>query len=192
MKRVEHTHAKTGSKITFKKVLLWIFLFWLFSTIISLLVFSSNKRQAAIVFLIGCAFVGWKIFKRIKGAKMPSVLKNVIPQNQKAQTEALNLKLNGAVDIQNPYAGVFISGGAGAGKSKSIIEPLIADCGRKGFTGIVYDFKFPELASYVNTAYQNTEIKPYFVNFTDLSRSNRINPIAPELRSEEHTSELQS
>lgn len=185
MKRVEHTHASKGSKITFKKVVLWLFLFWLGSTVLSLLLFSSNKRYVAVLFLVGCAFVGWKLFKRFKKAEIPSVLKNVIPQNQKPQTEALNLKLNGAVDIQNPYAGVFVSGGAGAGKSKSIIEPLIADCGRKGFTGVVYDFKFPELASYVNTAYQNTVIKPYFINFTDLSRSNRINPIAPELMKNE-------
>ena len=37
------------------------------------------------------------------------------------------------------------------------------------------------MAQYVNTAYENTGVKPYYINFTDLSRSNRINPIAPEL-----------
>src|SRR5690606_36541094 len=35
------------------------------------------------------------------------------------------------------------------------------------------------------TAYQNTEIKPYFVNFLDLSLINRINAIVPELMKNE-------
>lgn len=33
--------------------------------------------------------------------------------------------------ILNPYAGIFISGGAGSGKSKSLIEPLIKEAGKK-------------------------------------------------------------
>lgn len=89
------------------------------------------------------------------------------------------LSLYGQQEIPNPYAGIFICGGAGSGKSKSLIEPLIYDAGQKAFTGVVYDYKFPELASYVNTAYQNRSVKPYFFNFTDLSTSCRINPIAP-------------
>ena len=91
------------------------------------------------------------------------------------------MSLNGNVNIQNPYTGIFISGGAGAGKSKSIIEPLIADCGRKEFTGVIYDFKFPELAKYVATAYQGSDVKQYYINFTDLTRTHRINPISPEI-----------
>lgn len=95
----------------------------------------------------------------------------------------LEFVINGRTTIKNPFAGIFISGGAGSGKSKSLIEPLIKEAGRKGYTGVVYDFKFPELAGYVNTAYQNSDIEPYFVNFTDLTRSHRINPISPELMS---------
>lgn len=93
--------------------------------------------------------------------------------------------INGATEIANPYAGIFISGGAGSGKSKSLIEPLIKEAGEKNFTGVVYDFKFPELAGYVETAYKNSDVTRYYFNFDDLTRSHRINPIAPELMTRE-------
>ena len=93
--------------------------------------------------------------------------------------------INQEITIKNPFAGIFISGGAGSGKSKSLIEPLIKESGKKGFTGVVYDFKYPELAEYVNTAYQDTDIARYYFNFQDLTRSNKINPIAPELMTNE-------
>lgn len=95
--------------------------------------------------------------------------------------ESNKLHLNSSLTIENPYSGIFISGGAGSGKSKSIIEPLINDAGRNNFTGVVYDFKFPELAEYVNTAYESSTIARHFVNFTDVNTSSRINPISPEL-----------
>ncbi|MEJ5148835.1 hypothetical protein WH188_26050, partial [Sphingobacterium sp. MYb388] len=182
MKKIEHQHAKKGGKFTFRKVILYLFLFWLGSTAVSFLFISGSKipdRLVGLLFIGAVCFVVWKLVKRFRSAKIPSSLSNFIPAPN--QEQALNLKLNNSVDIENPYAGVFISGGAGAGKSKSIVEPIIQDAGRKGFTGVVYDFKFPELAQYVNTAYQNSNVKPYFINFSDLSRSNRINPIAPEL-----------
>lgn len=95
-------------------------------------------------------------------------------------SKGLSFNINGVTQIENPFAGVFIAGGAGSGKSKSLIEPIIKDSGEKEFTGIVYDFKFPELAQYVSRAYENRKVKPYYFNFTDLSRSNKVNPIAPE------------
>lgn len=82
--------------------------------------------------------------------------------------------------LNNPFRGVFISGGAGAGKSKSLIEPIIQQAGAKNYAGIVYDFKFPTLAKEVAGSYKNSEVKPYFINFTDLSRSHLVNPISPE------------
>lgn len=85
------------------------------------------------------------------------------------------------VMLGNPFRGVFIAGGAGSGKSKSIIEPLIQQAGAAGLTGVLYDFKFPTLAEEVAGSYAGSSVTPYYVNFTDLSRSNRVNPLAPEL-----------
>lgn len=82
--------------------------------------------------------------------------------------------------LNNPFRGIFVSGGAGAGKSKSLIEPIIQQAGEKNFSGIVYDFKFPTLAKEVAGSYKDSKVKPYYINFTDLSRSHLINPISPE------------
>jgi len=85
--------------------------------------------------------------------------------------------------LTNPDAGTLILGGAGAGKSKSLIEPIIDEAIEKGFTGILYDFKYPELAEIAQTAIdRNTSsVKSYVVNFDDLDQSNRVNPISPAL-----------
>jgi len=85
------------------------------------------------------------------------------------------------VRLGNPFRGTFIAGGAGSGKSKSIIEPILQQAGTLGLTGVVYDFKFPTLAEEVAGSYQGSPVTPYFVNFTDLSRSHRVNPLAPQL-----------
>ena len=85
------------------------------------------------------------------------------------------------IEIDNPTRGIFICGGAGSGKSKSIIEPVIQQSGYGGFTGLVYDFKFPVLATEVNGAYQGSKIKPWFVNFVDLTYSHQINPVSPKV-----------
>src|SRR5690606_21400969 len=173
-----HQHAQKKGRSLISKILLYLFLFWIGSTALSALFLTSfqlSDRIWGYGFLAVIGYAGYKLYKRFY-KKSPSI-SPIIGNYQ----EVSNLQLNGKVNIPNPYAGVFISGGAGAGKSKSIIEPIINDAGKKGFTGVIYDFKFPELANYVNTAYSNGSVKPYFINFTDLSRSHRINPIAPEL-----------
>lgn len=178
MKEIQHAHAKRKRKFTFRKLLLGRVLFWLGGGLISLAFLFMNKLPDwlfGLAFLVFLGWIGFYIYKKVKGYTAPKVMAN---SPKKAQN-ALNLSINGKVNIINPYAGVFVCGGAGAGKSKSIIEPLIADAGRKGFTGVIYDFKFPELAGYVASAYSTSDVKPYYINFTDLSRTHRINPIDP-------------
>lgn len=98
----------------------------------------------------------------------------------------VSLNINNAVEVFNPFAGVFICGGAGSGKSTSLVEPIIYNAGVKGSCGVVYDFKFPELAQHVETAYKNENIvKRIYLSFTDLSISTRINPIDPILMKNE-------
>lgn len=87
----------------------------------------------------------------------------------------------GPLHVDNPQRGLFINGGAGSGKSKSLIEPLIQQAGAKGYTGIIYDFKFPTLAEEVAGSYAQSTIQTYYVNFADLTCSHRINPLAPAL-----------
>jgi hypothetical protein len=156
MKAINHDHQKpTTSKFTLKKIILYWFLFTTGSTV---------------------GYGGYYIYRKIKGKAgyAPSVPSGSAP-------ERMDLELNRSVKILNPYAGVFVCGGAGSGKSKSIVEPIIYDAGRKNFSGVVYDFKYPELARYVESAYRSSPVKRYYINFSDLSTSNRVNPIAPEV-----------
>lgn len=101
----------------------------------------------------------------------------------------------GKIKLGNPFRGILILGGAGSGKTKSLIEPIIYQATAKGFAGIVYDFKTPDaeerermqssgshsptLAEIVRHAHsvQNSSVRQYFVNFVDVHRSHRCNPL---------------
>ena len=90
----------------------------------------------------------------------------------------------GYLNVPNPYRGSLVIGSSGSGKSASIGNAFLQQFVRKGFSGIVYDFKFPTLANVVNTALhcytQKTDLRYYIVNFQDLTLSHRCNPLAPE------------
>ena len=86
---------------------------------------------------------------------------------------------SGDIYLNNPFRGILITGGAGSGKSKSIIEPIISQLPINNYTGLLYDFKSPELSKLVLEVYKqtNTNIKTYFVDFNNPHNSNRLNPI---------------
>ena len=86
------------------------------------------------------------------------------------------------VNIPNPFRGILVIGGAGSGKSYSIAEPIMEQSAQKGFSGIIYDFKFPVLTNFAlhhNTKRSNG-IDIFVINFKDLSRTHRVNPLAPK------------
>ena len=66
--------------------------------------------------------------------------------SDKKNDESLNFNTkSGIIQLANPYRGIYIQGGAGSGKSGSIFEPIIKQVAEQGYTGILYDFKSPEL-----------------------------------------------
>lgn len=104
--------------------------------------------------------------------------------NKKVKLDSLGFYFKtdkGKIIVNNPFRGIFISGGAGSGKSKSLIEPIIQQASEKSFSGIVYDFKFPTLANEVKGCYEGNSVKTYYVNFSDLSRTYRVNPLNPDI-----------
>ena len=48
----------------------------------------------------------------------------------------------GVVSISNPFRGTWVVGTPGSGKTFSIIEPFIRQHSAKGFSMVVYDYKF--------------------------------------------------
>lgn len=77
------------------------------------------------------------------------------------------------------YANFLVYGGAGSGKTKSIGKWLLQEYIRLGFAGFIYDFKDID---YTRTAYNlikkyNYKGEFYYINFDNLSRSFRFNPL---------------
>ena len=90
------------------------------------------------------------------------------------------------INVINPFRGLLVLGTPGAGKSYFVIRHVIDQHIRKGFSMFVYDFKFDDLSSIVyNTWLKNkraypVESKFYVINFDDLQRTHRCNPLTPE------------
>ena len=92
---------------------------------------------------------------------------------------------NGWCNISNPFRGTWVVGTPGSGKSFSVIEPFIRQHSAKGFSMVVYDYKFPALAEMtfyhfnknkmLGNIPENMEFN--IINFTDVEYSNRVNPI---------------
>lgn len=77
------------------------------------------------------------------------------------------------------YANFLVYGGAGSGKTKSIGKWLLQEYIRLGFAGFIYDFKDID---YTQTAYNlmkkyDYKGEFYYINFDNLSRSYRFNPL---------------
>lgn len=90
------------------------------------------------------------------------------------------------VNIVNPFRAILVGGVPGSGKSFASIEEMMRQFTKKGFTGVVYDFKFPTLTTkqynYCNWYHENYDIEPAFkvVNFDDPEYSHRCNPISAD------------
>lgn len=93
----------------------------------------------------------------------------------------------GWVNIVNPFRGTWVVGTPGSGKTFSIIEPFIRQHSEKGFAVVLYDYKFPTLATKLYYHYlknKNTKdskmpkgMKFNMINFVDVEYSRRVNPI---------------
>ena len=91
----------------------------------------------------------------------------------------------GWINLNNPFRGTFVIGTPGSGKSFSVVEPFIRQQSKKGFSMVVYDYKFPTLAQKLYYHYRinkNENRTPKgcsfnVINFVDVEYSRRINPI---------------
>ncbi|KRT15914.1 conjugal transfer protein TraG [Pedobacter ginsenosidimutans] len=91
----------------------------------------------------------------------------------------------GWINCVNPYRSVLVAGSGGAGKTYFVIRHIMDQQLKKAFSMFIYDFKFDDLT---RMAYNkllkyrsNYKIKPafYMINFEDLNRTHRCNPLDP-------------
>ena len=89
------------------------------------------------------------------------------------------------INFINPFRGLLVAGTPGAGKSYFVIRHIIDQHIKKGFCMFIYDFKYDDLTKITYNKllqYQkNYKIRPsfYVINFDDLNRSHRCNPLDP-------------
>ena len=159
-----------------------------------LIIINTELRWIKIIFALAFPlsllyiFV-WNILKYLFRKREKSFSGNV----QQTDTNfVFTLDRGGSqVEVANPFRGVLIMGGAGSGKTASLITPILQNAIWKGFTGIVYDFKCPDLTNLVyDFASKNKKkVHFYFLNFTDLSRTHQVNPLA-NIEESAHAREL--
>lgn len=119
-----------------------------------------------------------KFKSRIKPNQTEQFNRNI---EKSEKEDSFTFKTNkGEISLDNPYRGIYIQGGAGSGKSASIFEPIIQQIGLKEFSGILYDFKSPELTEKVYLGFENTTIKVKNIDFKHPLLSDRVNPIHPK------------
>ena len=90
------------------------------------------------------------------------------------------------INFINPMRGLLVMGSPGSGKSYFIIQHIIRQHIEKGFSLFIYDFKYDDLT---RIAYHHFlkhkkayKIEPifYIINFDDLNRCHRCNPLHPD------------
>ena len=92
----------------------------------------------------------------------------------------------GWINVVNPFRATIVLGTPGSGKSYAVVNNFIKQQIEKGFSGYIYDFKYPDLTTIAfNHLHHNNEnyaVIPqfYVINFDDPSRSHRCNPIHPD------------
>src|ERR1019366_4504908 len=88
----------------------------------------------------------------------------------------------------NPFRGVMVLGVPGSGKSESVIVPGIKQFLNKGYSMLVYDFKYPTLAEityyhYLLNKQHDGPLKDHefhCINLDQIEHSRRVNPLMPK------------
>ena len=112
-----------------------------------------------------------------------ALLENEYSINLPARYQLKNKFRKSWINIINPFRGVLVAGSPGAGKSYFVIRHIITQHIQKGFSMFVYDFKFADLSIIAYNTWLNSQgsykITPQFyaINFDDLTRSHRCNPL---------------
>ncbi|MGN6266625.1 MAG: conjugal transfer protein MobC [Ginsengibacter sp.] len=113
------------------------------------------------------------------------LLENEYSINLPARYHLKNRVRKSWINIINPFRAVMVLGTPGSGKSYFVIRHIITQHIQKGFTMFVYDFKFDDLSKIAYNTWLRNQHKYakasafYVINFDDLTRSHRCNPLEP-------------
>lgn len=199
--------GKKDEKIAFNAIVAYL-LTGLLLYFISVLCFYLNGNSTLIASLyIGITSIGYLLIltgggllSRIIRDKLNTDIFNseneTFPQEERLLENEYSINLptkyrlkdkvrNGWINFINPFRGMLVAGTPGSGKSYFVIRHIIDQHIKKGFSMFLYDFKYDDLSKIAYNKllkYQkNYKIKPafYVINFDDLNRTHRCNPLDP-------------
>jgi type IV secretory pathway TraG/TraD family ATPase VirD4 len=114
------------------------------------------------------------------------LLENEYSINLPTEYRLKNRTHSGWINFINPFRALLVMGSPGSGKSYFIIRHVVTQHIRKGFSLFIYDFKFDDLSVIAYNHFLKNQhrycIPPqfYMINFEDLNRTHRCNPLDKE------------
>ena len=169
-----YIYREKRSKESIIKSAILIVLIWACAVVVS----QTSKENLTISSVALLVMIGGYIYALVLGFKKPNETSNRLTKEQKQ--EAFSFRANRKdLTIVNPFRGVLIVGGAGSGKSRTFMYPIIKQCAEKDYTGVLYDFKSPELIELTERCYKASEssVKIAKIDFKNPKNSQRVNPI---------------
>ena len=147
---------------------------WFWSVIMAVALFVFFPFVYVVLVCL-CILMIEKILKKNKIKRAKTKPKPVSENSFVFRTKERNLIL------ENIFRAIYIQGGAGSGKSASFFVPILRQLAELNFSGILYDYKNPELTKTLVYHYQKNEgnVKTYFVDFKNIAQSKRLNPLNP-------------
>jgi hypothetical protein len=107
------------------------------------------------------------------------LLENEYSINLPAKYQLKGKEKNSWINIINPFRGTLVGGSPGAGKSYFVIRHMITQHIRKGFSMLIYDFKYDDLSRIAYNALREHGGRSFFViNFEKIMH--RSNPLEPD------------
>ncbi len=174
---------RSGGKKRVAGTLLWLLCFTGSALLLLTVHHNPYFKFAYPAGLLGLLMSGYPVGRLLRvPERKPNAIKNDTRKDENQYSFHFPCRDGSWVNMTNPFRGTLVIGGAGSGKSYSVAEPILAQAAGKGYSGILYDFKFPTLTDFAYSQYAQSEhpITFWVVNFEDLTRSHRVNPLDPK------------
>lgn len=114
------------------------------------------------------------------------LLENEYSINLPYQYRLGDRRRTGWINIINPFRATLVLGNPGSGKSYYVIRHIISQHIKKGFSMLVYDFKYDDLSkiAYHHWLRGGKKMSFFRIDFDNLSRTHRCNPLEPSAMSD--------